>query len=111
MTVSNTQPVYPVAVLSRRMEYPDLAMLKKTVESLSRSAWLVNVTKMALDLGTPIAANIILLGSLLGIGKMPLSSAEVQEEIRSTFPAAAAKLNLRALELGREAVLSSGSGL
>ncbi len=111
MTVSNTQPVYPVAVLSRKTEYPDIALLKKTVESLSRSAWLVNVTKMALDLGTPIAANIILLGSLLGIGKMPLSSEEVQEEIRSTFPAAAAKLNLRALELGREAVLSSGSGL
>ncbi len=107
ITVSNTQPVYPVAVLSRRREYPDLAMLKKTVKSLSRSAWLVNVTKMALDMGSPIAANIILLGSLLGIGKMPLSSAEVQEEIRSTFPAAAAKLNLKALEMGREAVVSS----
>jgi indolepyruvate ferredoxin oxidoreductase beta subunit len=111
MTVTNTQPVYPVAVLSRKKEYPDLKMLKKTVENLSRSAWLVNVTKMALDLGAPIAANIILLGSLLGIGKMPLSSAEVREEIRSTFPASAAELNLKALEMGREAIVSSASDL
>jgi len=106
VTVTNTQPVYPVAVLSRRREYPDLVMLQKTVLSLSRAAWLLNVTQMALDLGSPIAANIILLGSLLGTGKMPLSIAEVDEEIRSTFPASAAKLNLTALQIGIEAVLS-----
>ncbi|MGO9565926.1 MAG: 2-oxoacid:acceptor oxidoreductase family protein [Desulfomonilaceae bacterium] len=106
MTVTNTQPVYPVAVLSRRREYPDMVMLKKTVERLSQAAWLVNVTQMALDLGAPIIANIILLGGLLGIGKVPLSSAEVEEEIRSTFPAPAAELNLTALEMGRKAILS-----
>lgn len=109
MTVTNTQPVYPVAVLSRRREYPDLAMLKKTVMTLSGAAWLVNVTQMALELGTPIAANIILLGGLLGTGKIPLSSAEVEGEIRSTFPASAAELNLKALEMGREAILASAS--
>ncbi len=107
LTVTNTQPVYPVAVLSRKREYPDLAMLKKNVVTLSRAAWLVNVTQMALELGAPIAANIILLGGLLGTGKMPLSSAEVEEEIRSTFPASAAELNLTALEMGREAIVSS----
>jgi indolepyruvate ferredoxin oxidoreductase beta subunit len=109
MTVTNTQPVYPVAVLSRRKDYPDLGRLKKSIESLSRGAWLVNVTQMAVDLGSPIVANIILLGSLLGIGKMPLQTEDVEQEIRSTFPGSAAELNLKALRMGKEAVLPAAS--
>ncbi len=111
MTVTNTQPVYPVGTLSGKVEYPDLDTLKRTINSLSRSAWMVNVTKMATNLSVPIVANIILLGSLLGIGKMPLNSAEVENEIRSSFPGPAAELNLKALQMGTEAVLSLASGL
>lgn len=106
MTVTNTQPVYPVGVLSGRAEYPAPANLEKTVESLSRSAWMVNVTQMALDLGTPIVANIILLGGLLGIDQLPLSHEEVEEEIKASFPPSAAQLNLKALKAGSEAMKS-----
>ncbi len=111
MTVTNTQPVYPVAVLSRRKNYPDPIKIKKTIENLSQSAWLVNVTQMALGLGAPIVANIILLGSLLGIGEVPLHSAEVEEEIRSTFPGSAVDLNLEALKMGTEAVMALAPNL
>ncbi len=111
LTVTNTQPVYPVAVLSRRRDYPDLNKLKKTIESLSQGAWLVNVTQMASDLGSPMVANIVLLGSLLGTGKMPLHSDEVEKEIRSAFPSSAVDINLKALKMGTEAVLSLASGL
>lgn len=104
MTVTNTQPVHPVGVLSGRVEYPDLQTLKKTVESLSRVAWMVNATQMAVELGAPIVANIILLGSVLGTGKLPLSTEEVEEEIRASFPASAAALNLKALQAGRKAI-------
>jgi indolepyruvate ferredoxin oxidoreductase beta subunit len=111
MTVTNTKPLYPVGTLSGRAEYPDLDRLKGTINSLSRSAWMVNVTQMASNLGVPIAANIILLGSLVGIGKMPLDSAEVEKEIRSSFRGTAVELNLKALQMGIEAVLSLASGL
>ena len=104
ITVTNTQPVYPVAVLSHRREYPDLLVLKKAIESLSQRAWMVNATQMALELGAPIAANIILLGSLVGIGMMPFGREEVEEEIRSVFPSSAVDLNLQALKMGVEAV-------
>jgi indolepyruvate ferredoxin oxidoreductase beta subunit len=110
ITVTNTQPVYPVAVLSRKRDYPDLLVIKKTIESLSQGAWMVNATQMALELGSPIVANIILLGSLLGIGKMPLRSEEVEEEIRSVFPSSVVDLNLKALRMGAEAVLLTAPG-
>jgi indolepyruvate ferredoxin oxidoreductase beta subunit len=106
ITVTNTQPVYPVGVLSGRADYPAVADLEKTIESLSRSAWMLNVTRMALDLGTPIVANIILLGGLLGIDQLPLTHEEVQEEIKASFPPSAAQLNLKALRAGSEAMKS-----
>jgi len=93
-----------VGVLARRLKYPDFQHLKESINKLSKSAWFVNVSQMALDLGSPITANIILLGSLLGIKRLPFEAEEVEEEIRTTFPAAVVDLNLKALEMGREAV-------
>ena len=106
MTVTNTQPVYPVGVLSGRAEYPDPVALEKTIKSLSKAAWMVNATRLALDMKAPIVANIILLGSLLQIGKLPLSTEEIEEEIQSTFPAAVKELNRKALEEGKKAIES-----
>ena len=111
LTISNTQPIYPVGVAAGKTQYPDLHKLMDAIQNLSETAWFVNVSQMAVDLGSPIVANIILLGSLVGIGKIPLTRAEVGEEIRSTFPPAVVELNLRALLIGIEAVSSQASGL
>lgn len=111
LTISNTQPIYPVGVAAGKTQYPDLHKLMDAVQNLSETAWFVNVSRMAADLGSPIVANIILLGSLVGIGKIPLTRAEVGEEIRSTFPPAVVELNLRALLIGIEAVSSQASEL
>lgn len=109
LAVTNTKALYPVGSLSGRTEYPDLGTLEAAINSLSQSVWMVNVTQMASSLGAPIAANIILLGSLVGIGKMPLNSAEVENEIRSSFRGTAVELNLKALKMGIEAVLAPDS--
>lgn len=111
LTISNTQPIRPVGVAAGRSQYPDLDELQGAIQRLSKAAWFLNVSKMAIDLGSPIVANIILLGSLVGIGKLPLTRAEVGKEIKSTFPRAVVDLNLRALLVGIEAVSSQVSGL
>lgn len=111
LTVSNTRPIHPVGVLAGRLKYPGLRSLKKSIASLSKAAWLIDVSEMALDLGSTIAANMILLGALVGISKLPLAAEQVEEEIRASFPASAVNLNLKALRMGREAVVSSASGL
>ena len=107
LTVSNARPIHPVGVLARRLEYPDLVSLRASIERLSGKAWVVDVTQMALDLGSPIVANLILLGSVLGLNELPLMAEQVEAEIRSTFPASVVDLNLKALRMGREAVLAS----
>lgn len=106
LTVSNIRPIHPVAVMARRAAYPDLATLEAAVRKLSKAAWLINVSDMAVELHSPIVANIILLGGLVATGNLPIAVEQVEEEIRSTFPPAAVELNLKALQMGRAAVLS-----
>ncbi len=104
VTVSNTEPVYPVGVLAGRAAYPDADELKETISTLSKTAWFLNVSKMAADLGAPIVSNIILVGGLLGTNLMPLTVSEMEHEIEATLPASKIELNIKALHRGIEAV-------
>ncbi len=100
VTVTNFQPVYPVGVLAKRLTYPDLEELKGAIERLSRSSRFLKATDMAMDLGAPIVANIIMLGALLGTNKIPINIDEAEKEIKDSFPASKVELNLTALKMG-----------
>ena len=55
---------------------------------------------MALELGSPIVANIIMLGALIGTDKISISLGEVEEEIKNSFSGSKVDLNLKALNMG-----------
>ncbi len=103
-TVSNSQPIYPVGVLSERDTYPDMKKLEEMIRSLSKAAWFLNATEIAMELGAPIVTNIVMAGALVGTGKVPIDMQGVQQSIRETFPASKVDLNLKALSRGYEAV-------
>jgi indolepyruvate ferredoxin oxidoreductase beta subunit len=100
ITITNFHPVYPVGVLSKRLTYTDLEALKGSIENLSKRASFVNATEMAIELGSPIASNIVMLGALVGANRIPVTQEDVEEEIRTTFPSSAVELNLKALTMG-----------
>lgn len=99
-TVSNFHPIYPVGVLAKRLTYPDLEELKTAIQRLSESSWFLKATDMAMELGSPIAANIIMLGALIATDKVSISLGEVEEEIKTSFPGSKVDLNLKALNMG-----------
>lgn len=103
-TIFNTQPVYPVGVLSKRFDYPDLHRLEMAISSLSRKSLSLNATELAMKLNSPIVANIIMLGALAGCNAIPVEMDDVEAEIRNGFPANKVGLNLKALDMGYKAV-------
>ena len=102
-TLTNIHPVYPVGVLAGNATYPDLSKLTSAIEHLSRRSWFLNATKKAVELGAAIAANIIMLGALVGSRALPMDSQDAEEEIKNTFPPNTVDLNLKALAMGIEA--------
>jgi len=102
--VTNTEPIYPVGVLSKRLQYPDLEQLKRAVERLSGASWFVDATRLAMGLDAPIVANIVMLGAMAAVNEIPVTEDDVEGEIRNSFPAPKVALNLVAMRAGIEAI-------
>jgi len=109
VTITNFNPLFPVSVLSRKERYPDFAALREAITQLSESAWFLDATNMGLKLGTPIVANVIMLGALVGLDLLPIAETEIEEEIKSSFTSDRVKLNIEALKTGREAIKGSSA--
>lgn len=104
--ITNTYPVSPIGVLARKEEYPDHDQLKRTTESLSKFAWFIDATSIALELGAKIATNIVMVGALIGSDQLPLARKDIEDGMRDIFPSERMELNLKALELGFSALRS-----
>ena len=104
--ITNTYPVFPIGVLARKEEYPDHDQLKRTTESLSKFAWFIDATSIALELGAKIATNIVMMGALIGSAQLPLARKDIEDGMRDIFPPERMELNLKALELGFSALRS-----
>ena len=104
--ITNTYPVFPIGVLARKEEYPDHDQLRSTTESLSKFAWFIDATSIALELGAKIATNIVMMGALIGSAQLPLARKDIEDGMRDIFPPERMELNLKALELGFSALRS-----
>lgn len=101
--IVNTHPVLPVGVLAGTLEYPGPELLLNTIRALSRNYWAIDATRIAMDLGAPIVANIIMLGLLAKSDAIPIHLNDVRQEIRASFPESSINLNLQALDMGANA--------
>lgn len=107
MVLTNTKIVQTADVLAGKVTYPDFDELESTITTLSRQAWFVPATDIALDLGSAIVTNIVMLGALLGSKTMPISLEQAENEVRATIPNSQIELNLKALKRGYQGTLGA----
>ena len=100
MVLTNTKTVNPVQVTIGEQTYPDFDQLKSAIADLSKQAWFIPATDIAMEIGAPIIANIVMLGALVGSGAMEISLDEAESEVRATIPESKHDINLKALKKG-----------
>ena len=98
--ITNSRPVYPLAVAIGAARYPTVEEIMSALEALSASAWLINATDIAVELGAPILANIIMVGALVGAGVLPLRPEEVEQEFQESLSDDRLEMNLKAFRRG-----------
>jgi indolepyruvate ferredoxin oxidoreductase beta subunit len=103
MVLTNTKTVNPVQVTIGEETYPDFDQLKSAITGLSKQAWFIPATDIAMEIGAPIIANIVMLGALVGSGAMEISLDEAESEVRATIPESKHDINFKALTKGYEA--------
>ena len=105
MVLTNTRIVNPVQVTIGEQTYPDFDQLKSAIAGLSKQAWYIPATDIAMEIGAPIIANIVMLGALVGSGTMEISLDEAESEVRATIPESKHDINLKALKKGYETAI------
>jgi indolepyruvate ferredoxin oxidoreductase beta subunit len=103
-SITNFNPLFPVSVLSRKDQYPEYEALKEAIRQLSASAWFLDATGMGLQLGAPIVANVIILGGLMGLNLLPLTTDDIEAELKASLSPDRVKLNLKALSMGMDSI-------
>lgn len=107
IVIANTRPIYPVEVTSGQEKYPETEEIEKSLASLSRKVYSIPATEKAMQMGSPILGNMIMIGALLELDLLPLSAGEFQETLAKNFDEKRLKINLQALEEGRKIVRSN----
>lgn len=106
ITIVNPRPLYSIDIWGgAAAEYPDLDELLAAIRSLSARTWVVKATEEAGQLGSPILANVLLTGALLGTGALPLEAESLEPALLERFPDQF-EANMSALKRGMELVTS-----
>jgi indolepyruvate ferredoxin oxidoreductase beta subunit len=102
VVITNDRPLLPINVISGQSRYPDSGELKSALAELCGKLYMLPATTAALELGSPILANVVMLGALAGSGLLPIGLAEIEAGLAEMFPESKMAPNREALARGRE---------
>ncbi|MEM2143848.1 MAG: 2-oxoacid:acceptor oxidoreductase family protein [Candidatus Jordarchaeaceae archaeon] len=82
--------------------YPETEQIVNILKKITNNVFIIPAMDYAKDLGNPKVANMILLGVLLGIGKIPLGIKTVKSCVSKLIPENLLDINLKAFQKGLE---------
>ncbi|HJJ99257.1 MAG TPA: indolepyruvate oxidoreductase subunit beta [Methanocorpusculum sp.] len=98
--VVNREMVVPISVFSAKLPVPQMEDVVAELKSGKATVILVGATEIAAKAGSPLAANIVLLG--VASHHLPLSASSLAEAVRRNVPQKTVALNEQAFAMGRE---------
>ena len=108
VVITNTAPLPPFTVAIGQGTYPDLKELQELIRNKAARLVAFDAQALAKQAGNFMSLNMVLMGSLIQTGIMPLSADHVKEAIRTSTKKAFVDINLKAFELGFEAAAKAG---
>ena len=108
VVITNTAPLPPFTVAIGQGTYPDLKELQELIRKKAARLVAFDAQALAKQAGNFMSLNMVLLGSLIQTGMIPLSADHVKEAIRTSTKKAFVDINLKAFELGFEAAAKAG---
>ena len=98
--VTSTSKVVPVVVSIGKQKYPDIKAMFDEIKSITPKLTAVDADKLAVEAGSYVTANSVLLGALAGTAECPVSIEKMKEALKNTVPPKMLDVNMKAFELG-----------
>ena len=103
VVITNTAPLPPFTVAIGKGTYPDIQEMQELIRNKTAKLIAFDAQTLAKQAGNIMSLNMVLLGSLIQTGMMPVTADNVKEAIRTSTKKAFVDINLKAFELGFEA--------
>jgi indolepyruvate ferredoxin oxidoreductase beta subunit len=104
MVITNTHPFPPFTVSVGQGTYPPLNEILDLIHSKVDTVIALNGNELAESAGNPLSLNMVMLGALSGADAIPIPGNSIKEMISTSTKKAFLESNLKAFDLGMEAV-------
>lgn len=101
--VMSRRPIIPFTVGTWGHKYPPVEDIIKTLKGISKEVVAIDAEELAKEAGSKVAANVVMLGALMGRGILPIPVDVVKSAVSEKVPKKAIDLNMRAFDLGFKA--------
>ena len=101
--IVNREMVVPTSVYSNKLPVPQMAEVEAELKAGGHKVILIDATEIATQAGSPLAANIVLMGA--ASHTLPLAVKSLAEAVRRNVPPKTVEINEKAFNLGREVAL------
>ncbi|MBN1176221.1 MAG: indolepyruvate oxidoreductase subunit beta [Dehalococcoidales bacterium] len=111
VVVLNTTTVLPYTVYLGKSGYPEQQEIINKLHEVTDRVITLDASSIARDAGSLQSTNVVMLGALFGTGLMPISEETAKESILSRFKAKVGEINIKAFDMGYEAVQKALKGV
>lgn len=105
--VSSSEALPPLSVASGQAEYPRLESVRAKVQAMASQSLFLPCRTLAEHAGNAQSANTVLLGAACAFKALPFSMEALERSVHKYLKPNLAEVNLKALNLGAKAALSS----
>ncbi len=102
LVLMNNEPISPPGLTTSMISYPSLEEIVKKIHSFTENVVVMQAAKLAEEAGSVLTRNVVLIGGLAAVGKMPIEIEKLKGAIRELVPARYLNMNMKAFELGFE---------
>jgi len=110
VVVLNSRKVLPFTVFLGKSGYPEIDQIQSRLAKVTDRIITLDATALAQQAGSLQAANVVMLGALYGTGLLPVTIETTRAVIVSRFKGKAGETNIKAFDLGYEAVKKALKG-
>lgn len=96
----NSRKIVPPSVTVGLAKYPTIEEIVDNLKKITKEIYVVNASEIAENAGDVVTANVVIVGMMLSLLKLPFKVEQVEEVIKETM--GKIELNLRALKMGYE---------
>lgn len=102
--LSNNRVVYPIGVITGDYDYPDEKKINNIFAKLAAKGWMIDATSIAMEMGSPVLSNIVMIGALAKTALLPIDRHAFEKEINKSIAADKRGANLAAFDAGAKMV-------